>query len=95
MIKRIIDFFKESYQLSPLAFYSELAEAALFMSASTIAAWTASDPASGIMWYAPMFLAGGILGVISTVIRRAGFAILLTVWAVLAWGWATLQVIIV
>ena len=65
------------------------------MAASTIAAWTASDPASGIMWYAPMFLAGGILGVISTVIRRAGFAILLTVWAVLAWGWATLQVIIV
>lgn len=80
MIKPVIQFFKDSYKLSPLAFYCELIEAVMLITASAVLTFTILDPATKI--FIPMYLVGSILGVISTWIRRAGFAIVLTLWFV-------------
>jgi hypothetical protein len=77
----VINFFKESYRLSPFAFYCELIEAVLLISASAILTYTVLDPATKL--FIPLYLLGSILGVISTVIRRAGFAIVLCAWFVI------------
>jgi|TARA_B100002019_G_C21272207_1_gene603009 hypothetical protein len=80
MIKYIIDFCKESYRLSPVAFYCELAETTILIVASAVLTFTVLDPATKI--FIPMYLIGSILGVISTVIRKAAFAIVLCAWFV-------------
>lgn len=80
-MRAIINFFKESYRLSPFAFYCELIEAVLLISASAILTYTVLDPATKI--FIPLYLLGSILGVISTIIRRAGFAIVLCAWFVI------------
>mgnify|MGYP003971099217 FL=1 len=77
---KIIQFFKDSYKFSPFAFYCELVEAIMLIGASAVLTFTVLDPATKI--FIPMYLVGSILGVISTWIRRAGFAIVLTVWFV-------------
>lgn len=76
----VIKFFKDSYKMSPLAFYCELVEAVMLIGASAVLTFTILDPATKI--FIPMYLVGSILGVISTWIRRAGFAIVLTLWFV-------------
>jgi len=76
----VIEFFKDSYKFSPFAFYCELIEAVMLIGASAVLTYTVLDPATKI--FIPMYLVGSILGVISTWIRRAGFAIVLTVWFV-------------
>ena len=77
---RIVKFFKESHRLSPTAFYCEMVEALFLISASAVLTFTVLNPATKI--FIPMYLVGSILGVISTWIRRAGFAIVLTIWFV-------------
>ena len=52
----------------------------MLIGASAVLTVTVLDPATKI--FIPMYLVGSILGVISTLIRRAGFAIVLTVWFV-------------
>lgn len=79
-MRAVINFFKESYRLSPFAFYCELIEAVVLISASAILTYTVLDPATKI--FIPLYLIGSILGVISTIIRRAGFAIVLCAWFV-------------
>ena len=78
MITKINSFFKESYRLSPVAFYCEMIEAAFLISASAILSFTILDPATKI--FVPMYLIGSILGIISAVIRQAAFVILLCSW---------------
>jgi len=80
MFKYVIDFFKESYRLSPVAFYCELIETILLVSASAVLTLTVLDPATKI--FIPLYLVGSILGVVSTIIRKAGFAIVLCGWFV-------------
>ena len=92
MISPIINFFKESYRLSPFAFYCELAEAVLLISASAILTWTVLDPATKI--FIPLYLLGSILGTISTVIRKAGFAIVLCSWFVVMNSIAMVQLFV-
>tara|TARA_R110000851_G_scaffold18465_1_gene58088 strand:- start:997 stop:1275 length:279 start_codon:yes stop_codon:yes gene_type:complete len=89
MITRVVNFFKESYQLSPFAFYAELLEAVLLISASAILTYTIMDPATKL--FIPLYLFGSILGVISTIIRRAGFAIVLCGWFVVMNSIAMIQ----
>lgn len=79
-IKYIVDFCKESYRLSPVAFYCEMAETTLLIVASAILTFTVLDPATKI--FIPLYLLGSILGVVSTVIRKAAFAIVLCAWFV-------------
>ena len=81
MIKRIGEFFKESYRTSPVAFYAEMIEAALLISASAVLTFTILDPATKI--FVPMYLVGSILGVVSAVIRQAAFVIVLCSWFVM------------
>ena len=81
MISRIGEFFKESYRTSPVAFYAEMIEAALLISASAVLTFTILDPATKI--FVPMYLVGSILGVVSAVIRQAAFVIVLCSWFVM------------
>ena len=80
MYNSVIKFFKDSYKFSPFAFYCELIEAVMLIGASAVLTYTVLDPATKI--FIPMYLVGSMPGVISTWIRRAGFAIVLTVWFV-------------
>lgn len=81
MIGKITDFFKNSYRTSPVAFYAEMLEAALLISASAVLTFTILDPATRV--FVPMYLAGSILGVVSAVIRQAAFVIVLCSWFVM------------
>jgi len=81
VISRIGEFFKESYRTSPVAFYAEMIEAALLISASAVLTFTILDPATKI--FVPMYLVGSLLGVVSAVIRQAAFVIVLCSWFVM------------
>ena len=81
MISRIGEFFKESYRTSPVAFYAEMIEAVLLISASAVLTFTILDPATKI--FVPMYLVGSVLGVVSAVIRQAAFVIVLCSWFVM------------
>ena len=78
MIIRVQKFFKESHRLSPTAFYCEMIEASLLISASAILTFTVLDPATRL--FIPMYFVGSIFGIISAVIRQAAFVIILCSW---------------
>ena len=92
MISRITNYIKESYRLSPLAFYCEMAETTILIAASAVLTFTVLDPATEI--FIPMYLIGSILGVISTVIRKAAFAIVLCAWFVVMNSIAMMQLFV-
>jgi len=75
---KLKEFIKESHRLSPLAFYCEMVETVLLLTASAILSFTVLDPATEL--FIPLYLAGSILGIVSTVIRKAFFAIVLCGW---------------
>ena len=78
MIKTVTNFIKESYNNSKVAFFCEMAEATLLISASAVLTYTVLNPATKI--FIPLYLAGSILGIISAIIRRAAFVIVLCSW---------------
>jgi hypothetical protein len=80
-LNSIITFFKDSYKLSPVAFYCELVEAMFLISASAVLTFTVLDPATKI--FIPMYLIGSVLGVCSAIIRKAAFVIVLCSWFVI------------
>jgi len=77
MIK-VKKFIKDSYTFSPLAFWCEMIEAILLITASAILTFTILDPATKL--FIPMYFVGSALGVVSAVIRKAAFVILLCGW---------------
>lgn len=78
MITNVRNFWKESFRLSPTAFYCELLEATFLISASAILTFTILSPATKI--FIPMYFIGSILGVVSAIIRKAAFVIVLCSW---------------
>ena len=78
MITKVKNFVKESYQQSKVAFFCEMAEATLLISASAILTYTVLNPATKI--FIPLYLAGSVLGIISAIIRKAAFVIVLCSW---------------
>ena len=78
MITHIKKFVKDSYTFSPIAFWCEMVEASLLITASAILTFTILDPATKL--FIPMYFVGSALGVISAVIRKAAFVILLCGW---------------
>ena len=88
----VISYFKESYRLSPFAFYCEFLETVFLVGASAVLTWTVLDPATEI--FIPMYLIGSILGLISTVIRKAFFAIVLCAWFTVMNTIALIQLVI-
>ena len=78
MIKRIREHFRKSYELSPTAYYCELAETTLLITASAILTFTVLDPATKI--FIPLYFVGSCLGIVSTIIRVAPMATVLCTW---------------
>ena len=78
IFKIVITYFKQSYKQSKVAFYCELCEAVLVGGASATLTLTVLDPATKV--FIPMYFVGSLLGVISTTIRKAAFATILTSW---------------
>ena len=78
MIKRIKEHFRKSYELSPLAYYCELAETSILIAASAVLTFTVLDPATTI--FIPMYFIGSCLGIVSTIIRVAPMATILCTW---------------
>ena len=89
---KIKNFIIESHRLSPIAFYCEMIETVLLLTASAILTFTVLDPATEI--FIALYLAGSILGVISTVIRKAFFAIVLCAWFVMMNSLALIQLFV-
>ena len=78
ILNTVINYFKESYKQSKVAFYCELCEAVLVGGASATLTLTVLDPATKV--FVPMYFVGSMMGVISTTIRKAAFATILTSW---------------
>ena len=78
IINTVMNYFKESYKQSKVAFYCELCEAVLVGGASATLTFTVLDPATKV--FVPMYFVGSMMGVISTTIRKAAFATILTSW---------------
>ena len=78
MYQKVVGFFKESYRLSPFAFWCETGETILLVGASAVLTFTVLDPATWI--FVPMYLVGSILGIISSVIRKVAMVIFLCSW---------------
>tara|TARA_R110001592_G_scaffold259954_1_gene524192 strand:+ start:281 stop:568 length:288 start_codon:yes stop_codon:yes gene_type:complete len=78
MVTNVVEFFRNSYKLSPLAFYCEMVEAFFLITASAVLSFTILDPNG---WhFVPLYLIGSMLGVISAIIRKAAFVIVLCSW---------------
>ena len=92
-MKNVINFFKTSYRLSPIAFYCEMIEALFLISASAILSFTILDPATTI--FVPLYLVGSILGIVSAVIRQAAFVIILCSWFSAMNLWALIQLFVI
>ena len=78
IFKIVLNYFKQSYKQSKVAFYCELCEAVLVGGASATLTLTVLDPATKV--FVPMYFVGSMMGVISTTIRKAAFATILTSW---------------
>ena len=78
IVNTVINYFKESYKQSKVAFYCELCEAVLVGGASATLTLTVLDPATKV--FVPMYFVGSMMGIISTTIRKAAFATILTSW---------------
>ena len=78
IFKIVLNYFKQSYKQSKVAFYCELCEAVLVGGASATLTLTVLDPATKV--FIPMYFVGSMMGVISTTIRKAAFATILTGW---------------
>ena len=78
MLTRIKDHFKKSYELSPTAYYCELFETVILISASAVLTFTVLDPATRI--FIPLYFVGSCLGIVSTIIRVAPMATVLCTW---------------
>ena len=77
-MNKVINFFKDSYIISPTAFICEMIEAVFLISASAILSFTILQPNG---WYfVPLYLIGSMLGIVSAVIRKAAFVIVLCSW---------------
>jgi|TARA_B100001094_G_C18158415_1_gene787854 hypothetical protein len=92
-MKKIKKFIKDSYTFSPLAFWCEMVEAIFLISASAILTFTVLDPATRI--FIPLYFIGSILGVVSAVIRKAAFVIVLCSWFTIMNAIALIQLFII
>ena len=89
----VINYFKQSYKQSKVAFYCELCEAVLVGGASATLTFTVLDPATKV--FVPMYFVGSMMGVISTTIRKAAFATILTSWFTIMNGIALVKLFLI
>lgn len=91
IFNKVYNFFKHSYTTDRIAFYAEILETILLVSASAILSFTITDPATKI--FIPLYLAGSLLAMFSTY-RRGSSAILLCTWFTIMNTWAFIQLFI-
>lgn len=91
IFNKVYKFFKHSYNTDRIAFYAEILETILLVSASAILSFTITDPATKI--FIPLYLAGSLLAMFSTY-RRGSSAILLCTWFTIMNTWAFIQLFI-
>ena len=60
IVNTVINYFKESYKQSKVAFYCELCEAVLVGGASATLTFTVLDPATKV--FVPMYFVGSMMG---------------------------------
>lgn len=95
-MNKIINFFKQSYANDRTAFYAEITETVVLMTASAMMSLTIVDTATSNPYayiFTPLYLVGSLLAVFSTY-RRGSSAILLTTWFVGFNLWAFIQLFI-
>ena len=93
IVNTVINYFKESYKQSKVAFYCELCEAVLVGGGSATLTLTVLDPATKV--FVPMYFVGSMMGVISTTIRKAAFATILTSWFTIMNGIALIKLFLI
>ena len=93
IVNTVINYFKQSYKQSKVAFYCELCEAVLVGGASATLTFTVLDPATKV--FIPMYFVGSMLGLISTTIRKAAFATILTSWFTIMNGIALVKLFLI
>ena len=93
IVNTVMNYFKESYKQSKVAFYCELCEAVLVGGASATLTFTVLDPATKV--FVPMYFVGSMMGVISTTIRKAAFATILTSWFTIMNGIALVKLFLI
>ena len=93
IVNTVINYFKESYKQSKVAFYCELCEAVLVGGASATLTFTVLDTATKV--FVPMYFVGSMMGVISTTIRKAAFATILTSWFTIMNGIALVKLFLI
>ena len=80
-MRKIIDFWKSSYESDRIAFYLELSSFIFTVGASATLAFTAAAPDMKIVY--PFFLIGSITGFLGYIRRKLAWPMMLTGWFIL------------
>ena len=77
-MKKIINFWRESYTSHPTAFWIEMISALCVMTGSAILTYTVLAPRPDI--FVPFYFIGSITGLIGAHMRKAAWIVVLTTW---------------
>ena len=80
-MKKIVDFWRSSYESDRIAFYLELSSFIFTVGASATLAFTAAAPDMKIVY--PFFLIGSITGFLGYIRRKLAWPMMLTGWFIL------------
>lgn len=77
-LKKIINFWKQSYRTDPFAFYSEMISAISVIIGSSILTYTVLNPRPDI--FVPFYFIGSCFGFLGAYRRQAAWVMVLTTW---------------
>ena len=77
-MKKIIQFWRESYTSNPTAFWIEMFSAICVMTGSAILTYTVLAPRPDI--FVPFYFLGSVTSLVAAVMRKAAWIAVLTTW---------------
>lgn len=77
-MKKILEFWKESYTSNPTAFWIEMFSAISVMTGSAILTYTVLEPRPDI--FVPFYFVGSVTSLVAAVMRKAAWIVVLTGW---------------
>jgi len=77
-MKKIINFWRESYTSHPTAFWIEMISALCVMTGSAILTYTVLAPRPDI--FVPFYFVGSTTSLVAAVMRNAAWIVVLTTW---------------
>ena len=77
-MKKIIEFWQQSYTSNPTAFWVEMVSAISVIIGSAILTYTVLNPRPDI--FVPFYAVGSIMGLWGAVLRQAAWVVVLTTW---------------